>query len=76
MNLKRLFPYSANVKDVSNLIITMLIYFIVIVVSSILFGLIGNLWLIGWLFNLINWLIRAYCGAGAIVAVLVFLKVI
>ena len=76
MNIKSLFPYSAKVTDISNLIITIVVYFIVIVVSSVFFGILNNIWIVGWIFSLINWVIRVYCGAGAIVAVLVFLKAI
>lgn len=76
MDIKKWFPYSAQVKDVSNLIITMIIYFIIIVVSGFVFGILDNLWIFGWIFSLIDWVIRVYCGAGAIIAVLVFLKII
>jgi len=76
MNLKNIFPYSAQVKDISTLIITLIVYAVITIIAGILLALLGKLWLIGWAFDLVAWLIRIYCGIGAIVAILVFFKLI
>ncbi|MEA5027022.1 hypothetical protein SDC9_81736 [bioreactor metagenome] len=76
MNLRNIFPYSAQVKDISNLIIALVVYAIVAVLANVLLGLLGNLWFVGWLFSLLGWLINVYCGLGAVVAILIFFKVI
>ena len=76
MNLKNIFPFSAQVKDVSTLIITLIVYAVITIIAGILLGLLGNLWLIGWAFDVVGWLINIYCGVGAIVAILVFIKAV
>ena len=74
--LKKFWPFSFRAKDVSNLIISLLIYIVIDVVCGLVIGLLAKLPLIGWLFALAGSLVGLYAFIGIIVTILVFLKVI
>ena len=74
--LKKFWPFSFRAKDVSNLIISLLIYIAIDVVCGLVIGLLAKLPLVGWLFGIVGGLIGLYAFVGIIVTVLVFLKVI
>lgn len=74
--LKKFWPFSFRAKDVSNLIISLLIYIVIDVVCGVVIGLLAKLPLIGWLFALAGSLVGLYAFVGIVVTVLVFLKVL
>ena len=74
--LKKFWPFSFRAKDVSNLIISLLIYIVIDVVCGLVIGLLAKLPLIGWLFALAGSLVGLYAFVGIVVTLLVFLKVL
>lgn len=77
--LKKFFPLSyQRVKeaDIKSLIVTIVIYIVAAVVTGLVLGLLGRIPLIGWIFRLVSWLIRAYCSVGIVLAILYFLNIV
>ena len=74
--LKKLFRFSFRAKDLSNLIVSLLVYIVIDVVCGVVIGLLAKLPLIGWLFALVGSLVGLYAFVGIVVTVLVFLKVL
>ena len=77
MNMvKSLFPQAMQARDVKGLVITILVYAIVAFVAGLIFGLLDNIPLLGFVFGLVGWVIGVYCAVGIIVSLLVFLNVV
>ncbi len=74
--LKPYFPHAFKANSVKDLIINLLIYAVIFAVANIVFGLLDNIWIIGFIFSVIGWLVSIYCVVGVILAILVFLKVV
>ena len=77
--LKNLFPISyqsVKKEDAKSLIVAIVIYIVVALVVGLILGLLGRLPLIGWVFRLVSWLIRAYCTVGIVLAILYFLNIV
>lgn len=74
--LKKFFPLSFKEGDTKQLIVTIVIYVIVALVVGLVLGLLGKIPLIGWIFRLVSWLIRVYCIAGVVLAILYFLNIV
>lgn len=74
--IKKIFPFSFGAKDVTGLIVSIVIHLVGIIVMSLLGGLLGNIPVIGLLLGIVGWVVGLYCTVGIILAVLVFLKVI
>lgn len=74
--LKKFWPFSFRAKDVSNLIISLLVYIVIDIVCGVVIGLLAKLPLIGWLFALVGSLVGLYAFVGIVVTILVFLKVL
>lgn len=74
--LKPYFPHAFKSNSVKSLIIGLLIYAVIAAVANIVFGLLDNIWIIGFIFSVIGWVVDIYCVAGVILAILVFLKVV
>ncbi len=74
--LKPYFPHAFKANSVKSLVIGLLIYAVIAAVANIVFGLLDNIWIIGFIFSVIGWVVDIYCVAGVILAILVFLKVV
>ena len=74
--LKKLFPLSFKVKEVKDLVISIIIYAVIDVVCGIVISLLAKLPIIGILFSLVGALIGIYATAGIVLAILVFVKVL
>lgn len=76
--LKKFFPFSFNfkAKDVKGLIISLLIYIVAGGVAGFVLGLLGNIAVIGLVFQLIGWALSIYTTVGIVLSVLVFLDIL
>jgi len=75
--INKLFPFTKSAKKS---LVSLIVYVILFAGVGAVAGFIGKLtgWLplLGWLFNLLVWVIRVYCGLSIIVAILAYFKVI
>ena len=75
--LKKVFPFSFGVKDVADLVVKIIIYVVAAVLVTLVCWVIGIIPFIG---GILAWLIGTvadlYLLGGAVIALLVFLKVI
>lgn len=74
--IKTLFPFSFKTDSVKSLLITIVAYIVIGFVVGLLLGLLGKIWLVGWIFRLIAWIVRVYMLLGILFALLSFFKVI
>lgn len=75
--LKKYFPYSFGVKDLTDLIIKIIVYVVAGVIVATIAGLIGQIPLVG---SILGWVIgtvaNIYTTVGWILAILDYLKVL
>ena len=74
--LKTLFPFAYKAKDVSGLIIAILIHVVAGAVLGGVLGALSKVWLVGWIFKILGSLVGIYCTAGVVISVLVFFKIL
>ena len=82
--LKKFFPYSFGAKDVTALVIKIIVYVVAMVAGGLLLGLIGLIsgWIpvlgaiIGWILGAIGTVIEVYCVIGIVLSILDYLKVL
>ena len=74
--LKKIFPFSFGVKDVTALVVALVIYIVGGAVLGVVFGLLAKIPLIGILFGIVGWAVGVYCFVGIVLSVLDFLKVL
>lgn len=76
--LKKVFPFSFNVKeqDVTSLIVSIIIYLVVMVVSGLVMWILGFIPVINILTGIVGWVVEVYSVAGIVLAVLNFLNVL
>ena len=74
--LKQFFPQAFKAKDLTSLIVALIVYIIIDVVCGFVIGLLAALPLIGFIFALAGGLVGLYAFVGIILSILVFLKVI
>ncbi len=74
--LKKIFPFSYRANNVTNLIITVLVYLVAGALISFLFGWIGAIPLVGWVIGVLISIIDLYLFVGLVVSVLVFLGIV
>ena len=74
--LKKFFPFSFKVGNLSELIIRIVIYLVASIVIGFVLGLLGGIPLIGKIGKLISDLIGLYCLVGIVLAVLDFFKLL
>ena len=74
--VKKYFPQAFKANDVKSLIIALLIYAVLAVVGGFVIGLLGIIPIIGFIAGILGWLLEIYCTIGAILAILVFLKIV
>ena len=74
--LKKWLPHAFKVKDVSSLIVTLLIYVVIDIVCGFVIGLLAKIPVIGILFSLVGSLVGLYALVGIVLSILDFLKVV
>ena len=74
--LKKIFPFSFGVKDITALVVALVIYIVGGAVIGLVFGLLAKIPLVGILFSIIGWLVGVYCLIGIILAVLEYFNLI
>ena len=74
--LKKIFPFSFGVKDITALVVSLVIYIVGGAVIGLVFGLLAKIPLVGILFSIIGWLVGVYCLIGIILAVLEYFNLI
>jgi len=71
--LKKFFPYSFGAKDVTALVIKIIVYVVAIIIGSVLLGLVGLI--TGWI-PVLGTVILVYCVIGIVLLILDYLKVL
>ena len=74
--LKKIFPFSFGVKDITALVVALVIYIVGGAVLGVVFGLLAKIPLLGILFGIVGWAVGVYCFVGIVLSVLDFLKVL
>ena len=76
MNFRSYFPLNANVRrqELSSLILCVVVYLIISAVAGLAASLLGWLPIIGWVVDIVAWLIGVYCLVGIVLAILDFVK--
>ncbi len=74
--IKKFFPFSFGISDVTKLVINIVIYIVIAVVGGLILGLLSAIPVVGWLFVILGSLIDLYAFIGIVLAVLSFLKVV
>lgn len=76
--LQKVFPFSFKVKekDVTSLIVSIIINIIVAAVGSLVLGLLSGIPIIGFLFAFVGGLMDLYAVVGIVLAVLIFLNIL
>ena len=76
MNFRSYFPLNANVRrqELSSLILCVVVYLIISAVAGLAASLLGWLPIIGWVVDIVAWLIGVYCLVGIVLAILEFVK--
>ena len=69
-------PFKVKPKDVSSLVVQLVIFVLVCVVASILIAILSALPIIGWIVGILGGLIDLYCVVGVVLAVLKFCDVL
>ena len=70
MDLRTWFPinYRVRRRDLSSLLICIVLYLILSAVASLASRILGGLPLVGWLVSLVCWLVGLYCLVGMVLA--------
>ena len=74
--MDQFFPLNKNVKkkNISSLIIAILLYVVVSIVMGVLQKLLVPIPVLGWVMGLLGWLVWVYSVIGVILAIVKFLK--
>ncbi len=76
-SLKKLFPYAFKAKDLTGLIVALIIYIVVFgVLGAAINFLAAILPIIGFVIGIIGWAVGIYGAVGVILSVLCFLKIV
>ena len=76
--LKKIFPFSFNVKekDVTSLIVSILIYIAVMIVSGIVMALLSLIPIVSLLTGIAGWVVELYAVGGIVISVLNFFNIL
>ena len=76
--LKKIFPFSFNVKekDVTSLIVSILIYIAVMIVSGIVMALLSLIPIVNLLTGIAGWVVELYAVGGIVISVLNFFNIL
>ena len=73
---KKIFHFSFNSKDVTNLIIALIFYIIVCGICGAIIGFLAKIPILGIVFSLLGSVLGIYSLIGIVLSVLTFIKVI
>jgi len=75
--LRKVWPLSFAVEkgDTKNFIIKLVIYAVAAIIFGVIFGLLGQIQFIGFLFGIVGTVLDLYCTAGIVFCVLHFIGV-
>lgn len=76
MKITEAWPLSAQAENGKGLAISILLYVVVSVVMHFVLGLLGFLPIINIIADVLRWVLDVYCGAGVIISLLIFFKVV
>ncbi len=68
--LKKIFPFSFKFEDTKSFVWTIILYVAVNIVASIIFGFMGRIPFVGWVFSIANYATYLYCLGGIVFAIL------
>ena len=74
--LKPFFPFSFRVRDLTELVVSLVIYLIGGLICGLIIGFLASIPIIGFLFSLVGAVLGVYSFMGIILSVLVYLKVV
>lgn len=74
--LKKFFPYSFGVKDLTDMIVKIIVYVVVGAIASVLIGLLKEIFIIGAIIGALGGLVDLYCTVGIVLAILDHFKVL
>ena len=74
--LKKFFPYSFGAKDVTALVVKILVYLVVGAIAGAVIGFLSGLPVIGLVFGLVGSIAGVYVTAGIVIAILDYMKVL
>ena len=74
--VKKLWPHALKTKDVKSLVITIIVYIVINFILGLVLGLLAAIPLLGFVFNIVSWLVSIYCLAGIVLAVLNYFKLL
>ena len=69
-------PFKVEPKNVSSLVVKLIVFFLVCVVASVLIGVLAHLPLIGWIIGIVGGLVDLYCIIGIVLGILKFADVL
>ena len=73
--LKKLFPFSFGAKDISQLLMKIVIHVIVSAIIGLLASLFRSIFIIGIIFHIVSYIVGLYCLIGIVIAILDYTKV-
>ena len=75
--LRKYWPlsFAVNKGDVKNFVIKLVIYAVAAIIIGVIFGLLGQIPFIGFLFGIIGTVLDAYCTAGIVFCILHYIGV-
>lgn len=76
--LKKYFPFSFNVKekDVTSLIVSIIIYVVVMVISGVVMALLSLIPVVNMLVGILGWIVELYAVCGIALGVLNFFNIL
>lgn len=74
--LKKIWPFSFNTEDVTNLVVKTIIYVVISIFIGILIGVLKSVPVIGLLFSIVGVLVEVYTIVGLVVLFLTYFKVL
>ena len=74
--LKKFFPYSFGVKDLTDMIVKIIVYVVVGAIASVLICLLKEIFIIGAIIGALGGLVDLYCTVGIVLTILDHFKVL
>ena len=69
-------PFKIKPKDVSSLVVQLIVFVLLCVVFSILIGVLAKIPVLGWIFGIVGGLVDLYSVVGIVLCILKFLDVL
>ena len=74
--LRKCFPYSFGVETLKDLIMTVIAYFLAVLLFGFLLGFLSKIPGVGFVFSLLMFVLDLYCYVGVVLAILRCLKIL